>query len=535
MSTPPNETEVQRQFLGYQWSGAKAHEGIKYNGGETVNDIITPLFNPKDLDDNTKINTVIKRNFIGETINPLPEYCQYAKLTDMLDFSRTDFNKAISLNPKQIIDIETKWELVKLGEVVETQYGYTATARDEGDVRYLRITDITEDGQLKNTNKKYINPSEQIIQDYTLNPNDIVMARSGSTGRMLLYKGIDKHLIFASYLVRLKVSEKILPEYIFAYHKTTDYWEQVDALTTILAQPNLNAENMKQIKIPLPTLEVQQQIVNECEAVDRQTDQVCQAITAAKQQIEEKVQGVVRNNYGMRKLGDIADIKSGGTPSTENNAYWENGLVPWLRSEVCEETHIGKHIDYECITEEGLNNSSAKWLASDTTLIALVGATKGKTAFLTFEATTNQNIAGIKSLSEDILDIYIFYCLKSLYNQIIRDLSQYDMLNLAQIENIRIPVPPLDIQQQLAAEIDQLEAEITQAQAVIDKATKRKKCYSHKVPMKAKYDFSKGEHGKFYNPKAVFNLPIYSEKDRADCIHKLANERYKLKLRRIRR
>ena len=43
--------------------------------------------------------------------------------------------------------------------------------------------------------------------------------------------------------------------------------------------------------------------------------------------------------------------------------------------------------------------------------------------------------------------------------------------------------------------------------------------------MKANYDFSKGERGKFYNPKAVFNLPIYSEKDRDDCIHNLANER----------
>ena len=53
--------------------------------------------------------------------------------------------------------------------------------------------------------------------------------------------------------------------------------------------------------------------------------------------------------------------------------------------------------------------------------------------------------------------------------------------------------------------------------------------------MKAKYDFSKGERGKFYNPKAVFNLPIYSEKDRDACIHKLANERYKLKLRSIRK
>ena len=51
--------------------------------------------------------------------------------------------------------------------------------------------------------------------------------------------------------------------------------------------------------------------------------------------------------------------------------------------------------------------------------------------------------------------------------------------------------------------------------------------------MKAKYDFSKGQRGKFYKPKASFNLPTYSEKDRDDCIHNLANERYKLKLRRI--
>lgn len=51
--------------------------------------------------------------------------------------------------------------------------------------------------------------------------------------------------------------------------------------------------------------------------------------------------------------------------------------------------------------------------------------------------------------------------------------------------------------------------------------------------MKIEYDFSKGERGKFYNPKAVFNLPIYSEKDRDHRIHKPDNERYKLKLRRI--
>jgi hypothetical protein len=53
--------------------------------------------------------------------------------------------------------------------------------------------------------------------------------------------------------------------------------------------------------------------------------------------------------------------------------------------------------------------------------------------------------------------------------------------------------------------------------------------------MKAEYDFSKGERGKFYNPKTVFNLPIYLEKNVDDSIRKLADERYKLKLRRIRK
>ena len=112
----PSKKKEQDQFLGYWWSEAKGREGIKYNGGETVNDIITPLFDPNDLDNGSKINMLIKRNFIGTT-DPLPECCRYAELIDMLDFSRTDFNKAISLNPKQNTNIKTQWPLVKLGEV----------------------------------------------------------------------------------------------------------------------------------------------------------------------------------------------------------------------------------------------------------------------------------------------------------------------------------------------------------------------------------------------------------------------------------
>ena len=469
----PDTIKERKQFLGYEWSTRKGREGIQYNGGNTVNDIITPLFDPKDPDNIAKINTAIKRNFVGETTDTLLEYCHYAKLTDMLDFSRVDFNKAISLNPKQNTNIETQWPLVKLGDVVETQYGYTAKAEDEGDVRYLRITDITEDGQLKNTDKKYINPSEQIIQDYTLNPSDIVIARSGSTGRMLLYKGIEEHLIFASYLVRIKASAKILPEYIFAYHKTTDYWKQVDALTTTLAQPNLNAESMKQIKIPIPPLEVQQQIVNKCEAADQETDQARKTITAAEKTIEESVQAVINMGCEIKKIGDVYKTASGGTPLSNKKEYYENGTIPWINSGEVSKKEINFADSF--ITELGLNNSNAKLFPPGTVLLAMYGATAGKVALLNIEASTNQALCALLP-TEEMVPKFLVLAIESMYQYLLnlRTGVARDNLSQEKIRNIRIPVPPLDIQQQLAAEVEKLEAEITKAKAVIDNAAERK-------------------------------------------------------------
>ena len=479
----PGTSKERKQFLGYEWSNRKGSEGIKYNGGDTVNDMITPLFDPKDLGNDTKINTAIKRNFIGEIMDPLPEHCQYAQLTDMLNFSRVDFDKIISLNPSQNAKIDTQHPLVKLGDEIETiesgnrpKGGVASISSGAWSLGGEHIHPTT--GMVDLSTPKYVpmdfyrGSSRGILQE-----NDILLCKDGAlTGKIALLRDElnNEEAMVNEHVFLLRCVSQLKQYYIFNFLFSENGQNLLKQNITGSAQGGINSTNLKEIKIPLPPQPIQQQIVDRCEAADQETNRARQAIAIAKQQIEEKLQTVVSTSSVIKKLEDIADIKSGGTPPRKNDAYWKNGSIPWLRSEVCKETHVSKNIDYEYITEEGLNNSSAKWLASDTTLMALVGATKGKTAFLTFEATTNQNIAGIKSLSKNILDIYIFYCLKSLYNRIIQDLSQYDMLNLTEIKNIRIPVPPLNIQQQFAAEVEQLEAEITQAQAVIDKATERK-------------------------------------------------------------
>ena len=134
----PNTNKEQKKFLGYEWSKRKGSEGIKYNGGDTVDDIITPLFDPKDLNNDTKINTAIKRNFIGAPITELPENCNYTKPIDLLDFSRPDFSKVISLNPHMQTNIETEQNMVKLGDICKLYQPKTITSnkiKEAGDYK----------------------------------------------------------------------------------------------------------------------------------------------------------------------------------------------------------------------------------------------------------------------------------------------------------------------------------------------------------------------------------------------------------------
>ena len=192
----PNDTKVQKQFLGYEWSGAKGREGIKYNGGDTVNDIITPLFDPKNLNNKTKINTAIKCNFIGKIISPLPEYCYYAKLTDLLNFSLTDFNKAISLYPKQQIDIiETDYEMKKLGEVVNIIRGVTYDKNEETMTPTSKIIltadNITLEGKFVLKKQIFLSESVELDDEKRLIADDIFICFSS---------GSEKHVGKTAYI-----------------------------------------------------------------------------------------------------------------------------------------------------------------------------------------------------------------------------------------------------------------------------------------------------------------------------------------------
>ena len=293
----PSKKKEQDQFLGYKWSKAKGREGIKYNGGTSINDIITPLFDPNDLDNGSKINTAIKCNFGGEISDPLPEYCNYAKLTDMLDFNRTDFNKVISLNPKQNTDIKTQWPLVKLGEVCNLQGGNTFKViyqgnKDNTQIPFFKVSDMNspENSKVMTVANNYVEKTvfTQQIKATFFSRYSIVFPKVGMSihtdkKRILgCDGGIDNNIMAVSVLDE----NRLIPLFLL---EVFNQFIRLREIASNASPPSISEDNLKEIKIPLPPLEVQQQIVDECGEVDQKTNQARQIIVTAERQIKEKI------------------------------------------------------------------------------------------------------------------------------------------------------------------------------------------------------------------------------------------------------
>ena len=445
VNAPSGETK-KKQFLGYRWSGSKGSEGIKYEGGATVNDIITPLFDPKDLDNGSKINTAIKNNFVGKTTAPLPEYCHYAKLTDMLDFSRKDFNKVISLRPKQNTNIETKWEQVKLGEVIvlydHKRKPISSSERTTGIYPYYGATGIID-----------------YVDEYIFDEDLVLIGEDGAkwgANEPTAFLATGKYWV-NNHAHVFKPEEKKL-EYTYIIELLN--FLNLDTFITGYAPEKLNQTNLKEIKIPLPPLEVQQQIADKCEAVDTKTDQALQTITTAEQKIEKKVQAVVNSGYEMKKLGYIAEklIAGGDIPqSNVSKDKTDKFNIPIFANGVQNKGLYG-YTDLIKITKPSIT-ISARGTIGYTEIRNEMFYPIGRLIVL-IPNTDLVNILFLKHIMSTIDFTYSG--------------SVIHQLTLPEVRDIKIPVPSLNIQQKLVTEFEQLEAKITQAQTVIDNATTQK-------------------------------------------------------------
>ncbi|EOG9651748.1 restriction endonuclease subunit S [Campylobacter upsaliensis] len=293
----PSDNKEQKRFLGYEWSNKKGKQGIQYitaSGINAISEILTPLYNPKNRFDSSKLSFYIMQEYLSkldlkaldnyfqkdiakeqEIPQDLSPYAFKAKLIDMLDFSKVDFNKAISLNPtnsqvegKAQNPFENcKYELVKLGEVAKIDWGNTNLTKSiyKNDGKYLAYSASGQDGKID----FFENDEEAIILS-------AIGARCGKC-----FFAIGKWTAIKNTITIKTDKEKVISKFAFYLVNNENFWEKSGS-----AQPFIKLSSVKNTKIPLPTLEIQKQIVAECEKVEEQYNTIRMSI--------EKYQELIR-------------------------------------------------------------------------------------------------------------------------------------------------------------------------------------------------------------------------------------------------
>jgi len=222
------------------------------------------------------------------------------------------------------------WKMVKLGEVcTNPQYGYTTSASVDGDLKFVRTTDITS-GNINWETVPFCKENPKDYKKYLLEDGDILISRAGSVGYSFL---LEKPLksVFASYLIRFKpIKEIVYIKYFYLFLKSPKYWNEISEKSLGIAVPNVNASKLKEIQIPLPPLATQEKIVAKIESLFADIDTGLEKLKKAQQQLKIYRQAVLKaafsgkltpnNNdeWKLVKLGEVLSVSSGKMIKVKN-------------------------------------------------------------------------------------------------------------------------------------------------------------------------------------------------------------------------
>lgn len=169
-------------------------------------------------------------------------------------------------NDEEPFDIPDSWEWIRLGNICEPiRYGFTSSAKDNGNSKLVRITDI-QNNNVNWNNVPFCDVPKVKLKDLQLKTNDILIARTGGTvGKSFVVKNISEVAVFASYLIRIRLIDNELIDFVKYFLDSPYYWQMISLKQSGTGQPNVNATKLSEILIPIPPLEEQKRIVAKIE------------------------------------------------------------------------------------------------------------------------------------------------------------------------------------------------------------------------------------------------------------------------------
>lgn len=476
----PSDIKEQKKFLGYEWSNRKGDEGLK----ELHEPYLSPLFERGNPQNETKLNTLICKAFL-KTLSDIPKdlqgYARKARLIDMMDFEKVEFNKAISLNPSNSMQSEmsnpfanSKYELVRLVEIenIKIQKGQNITQK------------LAKIGNIKVVagGKDYA----YFHNDFNRNENTITISASGANAG---YVNFWKEKIFASDCTTINLPNLKVIQFIYYVLKCNQKY--IMSLARGAAQPHVYPKDIENIKIPLPPLEIQKQIVAECEKVEEQYNTLSLSIKEYQNLIKAMLQkcGIIEDNQEyelnsiLDKINNLCKInldseflssfnktikeyalsnpifKLSIGKRVLNNELLENGQIPVYSANVLE---VFGFVNKEILQD--YDNDSVLWGIDGDWMVGFIPKNKK------FYPTDH---CGVLRVDDTKINAkYISFILNEAGKK--QGFSRKLRASIDRIKALRVKLPSLEFQDQIADIIDKIEKKINEYKIELDRLEKEK-------------------------------------------------------------
>lgn len=457
------EKDAEKRFLGYEFSNRRGSEGIHpIQRGKSISDC-TQLFDEESFDNPAKASTYIYKAFAGDYDFPIDEAMQNNvsrhDLVDMMTFDRVDFEKNISLSVKKKVKIESKWELKKLGEISVIDYG-------------TRIVKKTEQGTIYPV---YGGGGETFKSDNFNREDTFIISRFGMSPKCVRYISGKFFLNDSGLTLNTSNSEILNQEYLNQFLFLNQ--EMVYLCGQGVAQKNLEIETFNSLKIPLPPIDIQQKIISEIEVLEAKEKKAKEGVEKQKENIKNVISKVSGNLTSLSNI--TSKIGSGATPLGGEGSYKKNGISLIRSQNVYDNEFYEKGLAFiDNVQAEKLKGVTVE---KDDILFNITGASICRCCIVPekyLPARVNQHVSIIrvteKALSKYVQTILVSETYKNQLLEIGDGATSREAITKQQLEDFKIPLPPLSEQQKLVSEIEKIEAKIKVLEAEIAEIPKQK-------------------------------------------------------------
>ena len=357
-----------------------------------------------------------------------------------------------------------EWKTVRLGDVCEILNGYAFKSDKyvNSGIRVIRITNVQKGFIEDNSPAFYPITEKENLKDYELYENDLLISLTGNVGRVAL---LSKDMLPAALNQRvgcIRIKDKnILISYLFTYLNSDKFESDCIFSARGIAQKNMSTEWLKKYLIPLPPLAEQKHIaaiLDKTQKIIAEHKQMLQKYdTLIKSRFIEMFGDPVINEKGwdLEQLNNLGKWESGGTPSRTKSKYF-TGTIPWYSAGELNSLYLQDSI--EKITEEAIKESSAKLFKKGSLFVGMYDTAAFKMGIATKDCSSNQACANILP-NEKANVLWLYYELLEMKEYFLRNRHgvRQKNLNLGMIKSFEIPVPPLTLQNDFAAFVQQID------------------------------------------------------------------------------